>query len=73
MLDSLPADRSEAVNNIRDYLSQEWKRVNLDFAETFKAFDNSEMELICPVLPVQHNGFDCGVYLLHYSEKLFER
>ena len=49
------------------------KRVNLDFAETFKAFDNSEMELICPVLPVQHNGFDCGVYLLHYSEKLFER
>lgn len=74
MLDSLPADRSEAVYNIREYLSQEWvKRVNFDFAETFHTFDNSEMKVICPVLPKQQNGYDCGVFLLQYSEKLFER
>ena len=74
MLDSLPADRSEALNNIREYLSQEWKqRVNFDFAETFHTFDNSEMKVVCPVLPTQQNGFDCGVFLLTYSEKLFER
>jgi Ulp1 family protease len=73
LLDSLPADRSEAINNIRDYLSQEWKQRVHGNKETFHTFDNSEMEFICPVLPRQQNGFDCGIFLLTYLEKLFER
>ena len=29
------------------------------------------MQTLRPVKPEQHNGFDCGIYLLHYVEKIF--
>ena len=32
-----------------------------------------KMEVVQPCLPQQDNYTDCGLYLLHYVEKMFER
>ena len=72
LFDSFPGNRAEAIQNIRDYLSQEWfeKKVKLE-AFRRKNFSADEMALIEPVKPEQNNEYDCGIYLLTYIEKIF--
>ena len=72
LFDSFPGNRAEAIQNIRDYLSQEWfeKKVKLE-AFRRKNFSADEMVLIEPVKPEQNNEYDCGIYLLTYIEKIF--
>ena len=73
LFDSFPGSRTEAIENIRDYLSQEWyeKKVKLE-AYRRKKFSADEMALIEPVKPEQDNGYDCGLFLLTYTEKIFD-
>ena len=34
-------------------------------------FSKNSMRTLRPVKPEQHNYSDCGIYLLHYVEKIF--
>ena len=34
-------------------------------------FSKKSMRTLLPVKPEQHNYSDCGIYLLHYIEKIF--
>ena len=34
-------------------------------------FSKKSMRTLWPVKPEQHNYSDCGIYLLHYVEKIF--
>ena len=75
LFDSLPGDRSTALEDIREYLAQEWleKMMIPDQEARLPTFSQSEMKLITPVIPGQDNVVDCGLFLLTYSEKVFER
>ena len=75
LLDSLPDPngRSEAIQNIRGYLSQEWyEKIAKGGSAELTEFTEKEMKLIEPVKPEQKNGYDCGIYLLTYIEKVFD-
>ena len=66
--------KTSAVTNIRQYLKQEWKLkkcVGEEAADKF-AFTSSEMRTLRPKKPEQENGSDCGIYLLHYVEMIFQ-
>ena len=73
VFDSLHGDRTEEISNIREYFSQEWeeKEVTISFKES-KSFSDREMRLIEPVIPVQDNHYDCGVFLITYVEHMFK-
>ena len=59
--------KERAVTIIRQYLAHEW-RAKRDDEETFSSRD---MRLFRPEKPLQENSTDCGIYLLHYVEKIF--
>ena len=69
VMDSLGGDNMEAVDMIKEYLvielSKEVGVLNLEAVKT--------MELVHPCLPQQDNYTDCGLFLLHYVEKILER
>ena len=75
VLDSLGGNKSAAVNNIRHYLAQEWilkegsKQPDVECPD----FSSKMMKTIRPKKPEQENFSDCGIYLLHYVEKIFQR
>ena len=46
---------------------------DIDFLENSHTFAESEMKTISPVKPEQMNGYDCGLFLLTYTEKILER
>ena len=74
LFDSYPGDRTVAESKIRSYLADEWTaKVSMGNVENLRKFDESEMQLICPVKLEQQNGYDCGIFLLTYLEKIFER
>jgi hypothetical protein len=60
---------SQKSKKIRDYLGQRYKQ------ETGKdiAFDGKSIPGRSPKLPIQPNGYDCGVYLLHYVEMFINK
>jgi hypothetical protein len=60
---------SQKSKKIRDYLGQRYKQ------ETGKdiAFDGKSIRGKSPKLPTQPNGYDCGVYLLHYVEMFINK
>ena len=69
VLDSLGGDNTRAVDIVKKYLEIEGRE---KLGE--KALMNlKEMKVIRPNIPQQKNGFDCGVFLLHYAEKMLER
>jgi len=74
VLDSLGGSKNSAVNNLRQYLAQEWRKkmcTGQDTSEEF-AFSAREMRTIQPSKPEQDNGSDCGLFLLNYVENMFK-
>jgi len=69
VLDSLGGDNTRAVDIIKEYLKIEG-RVKLGKTALM---NREEMKVVRPDIPQQRNGYDCGVFLLHYAEKLMER
>ncbi|XP_023320677.1 sentrin-specific protease 6-like [Eurytemora carolleeae] len=67
LLDSMGGYKEKAVSIIRQCLSCEWK-AKRGGTETFSA---REIKLMKPNKPEQDNFTDCGVFLLHYVEKIF--
>ena len=65
VLDSLGRDQSASVSIIRKYLAQEWFSQNQEVNSFF-----TDMKMIIPEKPQQDDGFNCGIYLLHYLEKI---
>ena len=72
VLDSMGGNKTEAVSNIRHYLAAEWKAKMCADEEEFE-FSSKEMRTVRPSKPEQENYTDCGIYLLHYIEKMFSR
>lgn len=66
VLDSLGGAQRDAVKRIRKYLQFEHLKVDpegLSFGQENLKWNN-------PVVPHQPNSCDCGIYLLHYVEKI---
>ena len=74
VLDSMGGNKTAAVSNIRHYLAAEWKAkmCGENDEEEYK-FTEEQMRTIRPKKPQQKNSFDCGIYLLDYMEKIFQR
>jgi len=68
VLDSLGESKTTAVNNVRSYLELEWQAKKM-VGEV--DFSKRSMRTLWPVKPEQPNYSDCGIYLLHYVEKIF--
>ena len=75
VFDSSPSDRSASIENVRLYLSEEWERKQVQRGNIYDlyAFSEEEMPSIFPIKPEQHNGFDCGIFLLTYIENILLR
>ena len=71
LLDSMGKYQSNTVRAIRNYLSQEWG-LSKERGGNFQ-FSEEEMKLIKPHKPEQTNHYDCGIFLLHYLERIFAR
>jgi len=67
VLDSLGESKTTAVNNVRSYLEHEWEAKMSESVD----FSKNSMRTLRPVKPEQQNYSDCGIYLLHYVEKIF--
>jgi len=70
VLDSLGGNKTAAVTNIRKYLNVEWSQKVNAFDDV--DFSSEQMKTIRPKKPEQENFSDCGIFLLHYVEKIFE-
>ena len=69
VMDSLEGDRKEEVDMVNEYLVMQ-----LDKEQGDNSYEEvRKMEVVQPCLPQQDNCSDCGLYLLHYVEKMFER
>jgi len=67
LLDSLGGTKPQAVKIIREYLTREW----LAKKGGEESFSARNVKLFKPNKPHQENFTDCGLYLLHYIEKIF--
>ena len=47
--------------------------VQTDIHNNSYSFSEAEMPTISPVKPEQNNHYDCGIYMLTYIEKIFQR
>eukprot|EP00092_Neocalanus_flemingeri_P039129 GFUD01042591.1.p1 GENE.GFUD01042591.1~~GFUD01042591.1.p1 ORF type:complete len:735 (+),score=253.47 GFUD01042591.1:322-2205(+) len=69
VLDSLGGDNEDVVDMIKEYLvielSSQMGEERLQLVE--------EIAVVYPVKPLQDNHTDCGVFLLHYAEKMLQR
>ena len=68
VMDSLGGDNMEAVNLIKEYLFIELSKDVISLEAV-----NKMVKVVHPSLPQQDNHTDCGVFLLHYVEKMLER
>lgn len=78
VLDSMKERQSTAVKNIRRYLAVEWNKKKCGGVKSSKAWlteldvSSKRMSVVRPKKPEQENSSDCGIFLLHYVEKIFE-
>ena len=72
-LDSLGKDQTNTVKVIRQYLSMEWRARWSQGQGGHFQFSEVDLKHIQPRTPLQKNGYDCGIFLLHYLEKIFAR
>ena len=56
----------EAAYVIEKYIYSEWLDKK---GETGLAQEDIFLPVYAPLVPLQENVYDCGVYLLHYAEK----
>ena len=68
VLDSLSATHSTALNKIRTYLQFE----HLERKKYPLTFGKDKMDEKNPEIPLQPNSCDCGLFLLHYVELIFQ-
>lgn len=78
VLDSMGERKSTAVKNIRRYLACEWNKKKCGGVKSSKAWlteldaSSKRMSIVRPKKPNQENSSDCGIFLLHYVEKIFQ-
>jgi len=77
VLDSMGGTKDSAVRNIRQYLACEWKKKKCSsvgdggvVVEEYQ-FSATQIKTVRPRKPEQENFSDCGIFLLHYVEKVF--
>ena len=57
--------------SLRDFLTQEYNRIYPNECQ-YRKFSASTMPGSSPKVPLQSNGEDCGLFLLHYVETFFK-
>jgi len=69
-LDSLDPKRNSTLvfQNIRAYLSSEWTRRKGAVAE----FNDTSFPGFSPLVPLQPNSYDCGIYVVQFIESFLE-
>ncbi|KAK5581935.1 hypothetical protein RB653_003516 [Dictyostelium firmibasis] len=68
-LDSLFKRPGQFANKLRKYLTLEWKnKKSIDGVTPEREFNQDNFPYHISHLPLQNNGSDCGVFLLHYLE-----
>jgi len=73
VLDSLGGTKTSAVTNIQQYLRCEWRKKKCaEEGDTEEFSFSSEMRTVRLRKPEQENWSDCGIFLLHYVEKIFK-
>ena len=68
-------DHNKIAHNIGRYLRKEWHRLKKDghFEELTKLPDSmNPLKVTSLSVPCQRNGYDCGMFVCAYSEKIFE-
>ena len=68
VLDSLGGTQPKVTQKIRSYLQYEY----LERRGAVLSFSKDNMTQIVPQIPQQPNSCDCGIYLLHYIELIFQ-
>ena len=72
VLDSLESvSGKKSVKNVRHYIKQEWLAKYPGRPEV--SFSKKRMKTVRPMKPEQENFTDCGLFLLHYVEKIFKK
>lgn len=72
VLDSLESlGGKKSVKNLRLYIKREWLAKNPGRPEV--SFSKKKMRTVRPRKPEQENFTDCGIFLLHYVEKIFNK
>ena len=73
VLDSMGGQQDAAVNDILEYLTDEWtKNTFIDKSTAAFPFDRTEMAIITPKCPKQPNYTSCGLYLIQFMSKIFQ-
>ena len=67
ILDSLEGCRDEVVENIKDYLNF------MHGDENAIGFANSDLRVVHPLCPQQDDLTSCGIFMLHFAEKIIYR
>ena len=73
VLDSMGGRQDQAVQDILDYLGDEW--INNGFIDRSKAlfpFDKKEMTILRPKCPIQPDYTSCGLYLIEFLNQIFK-
>lgn len=70
ILDSMAEEHPKAVSALRNYLSTEYREKKS--RNSVVIYSKEKMSEIYPELPLQQNHCDCGVFLLHYIELIFQ-
>ena len=71
ILDSLGYGQTKSDVILRQYLQQEWLEKKPGLEEV--CFSKKEMKTVKPKKPEQKNFTDCGIFLLHYAEKVITK
>ncbi|CAH8868839.1 unnamed protein product [Trichobilharzia szidati] len=73
IFDSLPTvSRVPIARVLYNYLQVEWDTRRSEVDGVLR-FNSDTLPMHTPFLPTQNNGVDCGVFMLHYVEKFFQK
>ncbi|CAH8821833.1 unnamed protein product [Trichobilharzia szidati] len=73
IFDSLPiVSRVPIARVLYNYLQVEWDTRRSEVDGVLR-FNSDTLPMHTPFLPTQNNGVDCGVFMLHYVEKFFQK
>jgi Ulp1 family protease len=63
------ARKNRVIATLKEYLACEWKAKRSKKEDDFNLLKSLTGSIVN--VPLQHNYFDCGIYLLQYVESFF--
>lgn len=73
VLDSMGGKQDQAVQDVLDYLGDEWSNSSIiDRSTASFPFDKKEMTALTPKCPKQPDCTSCGLYLIEFISQIFK-